>query len=137
MKRYFLWFLCFKEENIDEFYTGIFSPDGTKIALGGKMKDRKRWSKDDDDNHIMACPIKIFDLIESEVVAKLEGHAEEILCIKYALFKGEHHLVTSSQDGYIHQWKVDTDWSYVSASFNLQEFDRNGAYERRNYMHGF
>jgi WD40 repeat protein len=47
------------EDNIDEYYVGQFHPNGTKLAVGGKLKDRRLWSKEDDDNHIMACPIKV------------------------------------------------------------------------------
>ena len=48
-----------KEPNIDEFYVGRFTPDGEHIIVGGKLKDRKRWSHEDDDNHILACPLKV------------------------------------------------------------------------------
>lgn len=48
-----------KEENIEEFYCGQFSPTQELIAAGGKLKDRFRWSVQDEDNHILPCPLKV------------------------------------------------------------------------------
>lgn len=45
------------ETQIDEFYCGLFQEDN--IVAAGKLKDRYRWSEDDDDNHILPCPIKV------------------------------------------------------------------------------
>jgi WD40 repeat protein len=47
------------EENIDEFYVGTFSPNMKYIVTAGKSKDRKRWSKDEDDNFILPTSIKV------------------------------------------------------------------------------
>ena len=52
-----------QEENLDEFYVGRFTPDMTKIAVAGKLKDPKRWSEEDEDNHILPCPIKVIKLV--------------------------------------------------------------------------
>lgn len=79
--------------------------------VGGKLKDRNRWSEQDDDNHILPCPLKIFDVVKGKVVATLNGHEEEILCIKSLQFKNENYYITSSQDGYIIKWKVKDDWT--------------------------
>ncbi|KAJ3039586.1 hypothetical protein HDV00_012043 [Rhizophlyctis rosea] len=100
-----------KEDNLDEFYVGRFSPDMTRLAVAGKAKDPKRWSEEDEDNHILPCPIKIFDVITGEVITRLENHEEEILCIKAVTFKGDNYFVTTSQDGYINRWKMDESWS--------------------------
>ncbi|KAJ1952549.1 hypothetical protein EC988_003498, partial [Linderina pennispora] len=70
------------EPNIDEFFVGQFTPTGEYLVVGGKLKDRKRWSEADEDNHILPCPLKIFNVLTGEVVARLEGHAEEILSVK-------------------------------------------------------
>ncbi|RKP24764.1 hypothetical protein SYNPS1DRAFT_29485 [Syncephalis pseudoplumigaleata] len=48
-----------EESNIDEFYVGQFTPDQTRLVVAGKLKDRTRWSDADEDNHIMATPIKV------------------------------------------------------------------------------
>jgi len=29
------------------------------IIIAGKLKDRKKWSSEDDDNHILPCPLKV------------------------------------------------------------------------------
>jgi len=48
-----------EKENIDEYYCGCFLPDGRHIVVGGKYKNRKEWSLQDDDNHVMPCPLKV------------------------------------------------------------------------------
>lgn len=48
------------EKHIDEFYCGHFTSDmQDHIVTGGKLKDRHRWSAEDEDNHILPCPIKV------------------------------------------------------------------------------
>ncbi|KAJ2788627.1 hypothetical protein H4R20_007335, partial [Coemansia guatemalensis] len=98
------------EPNIDEFFVGQFTPSSEYLVVGGKLKDRKRWSEADEDNHILPCPLKIFNVLTGEVVARLEGHSEEILCIKSVVYKGENYFVTTSQDGYIRRWSMDSNW---------------------------
>lgn len=97
------------EKQIDEFFCGQFI--GEYIITGGKLKDRHRWSDEDNDNHILACPIKIFNIASTERVARLEGHAEEVLCIKTVSFRGENYLISTSQDGYIKKWHMDNTWT--------------------------
>ncbi len=65
---------------------------------------------------------KVFDLLTGEVIAQFHGHDEEVLCIKHAQYKGEHYLVSTSQDGYIIQWKVDSEWRYVFCNIALIQF---------------
>ncbi|KAI8989312.1 WD40-repeat-containing domain protein [Pilobolus umbonatus] len=97
------------ETQIDEFYCGKFVSDGL-LVTGGKLKDRYRWSAEDGDSHILPCPIKIFQLDDCKRVAKLEGHSEEILCIKALTFKGQNYYISTSQDGYIIKWHMADDW---------------------------
>jgi WD40 repeat protein len=99
-----------EEKQIDEFYCGQLLPGTGLLATGGKLKNRHRWSAEDNDNHILPCPIKIFDVFTGKRVAKLEGHTEEILCIKAVKFEGENYLISTSQDGYIIKWHMDKDW---------------------------
>lgn len=104
------------EEQIDEFFVGRFTPTMEHIIIAGKLKDRKKWSSEDDDNHILPCPLKIFDVVSGKVVSRLEGHAEEVLCIKNICYKGENYYVTTSQDGYIIKWKMKGDsWTELDS----------------------
>lgn len=98
------------EPNIDEFFVGQFTPSCSHLVIGGKLKDRKRWSEMDEDNHILACPIKVFDTLTGKVVTKWEGHEEEILCLKQVEFKEKQYWLSTSQDGYINRWEVESDW---------------------------
>jgi WD40 repeat protein len=45
------------ETQIDEFYCGAFKD--RFLLAGGKLKDRTKWSYEDDDCHILPCPIKV------------------------------------------------------------------------------
>jgi hypothetical protein len=54
---------------------------------------------------------QIFDVISGKVIARLEGHSEEVLCIKNITYKGEPYFLTTSQDGYIIKWKLQEDWT--------------------------
>ncbi|KAF9431009.1 hypothetical protein BGZ94_000476 [Podila epigama] len=86
------------EEHIDEFYVGTFTPDQTMLLVGGKRKDRNNWSEADEDNNILPCPLKIFDILSGKVVSQLQGHTEELLCVKMVQFKGENYYLSGSQD---------------------------------------
>ncbi|KAF8977181.1 hypothetical protein BGZ46_007582 [Entomortierella lignicola] len=99
-----------EEEHIDEFYVGTFVPDQTLILTGGKRKDRNNWSEADDDNNILPCPLKLFDILTGKVVVTLEGHTEELLCVKRVQFKGENYFLSGSQDGYLNKWHMESDW---------------------------
>jgi WD40 repeat protein len=109
------------EDNIDEFYVGWISNDNTLVTVGGKLKDRKRWSYDDDDNHILPCPLKIFDTVTGTVIARLEGHEEEILCIKAITFKHENYYLSTSQDGYIIRWHMNHDWKTLISKNRMDD----------------
>ncbi|ORX62961.1 WD40 repeat-like protein [Hesseltinella vesiculosa] len=97
------------EEQIEEYYCGLFK--GSYLVTGGKLKDRQRWSAEDEDNHILPCPIKTYDLVTQKVVSVLNGHAEEILCIKSVKFDGKNYYISTSQDGYIIKWSMEDDWT--------------------------
>jgi len=99
------------EEQIDEFFVGRFTPSMEHIVVAGKLKDRKKWSLEDDDNHILPCPLKVFDVVTGKVINRLEGHTEEVLCIKSLTFKNENYYITTSQDGYIIKWKMKNGWT--------------------------
>lgn len=44
------------------------------------------------------------------LVGKLEGHAEEILCIKAVKFNEENYYISTSEDGHIIKWRMADDW---------------------------
>ncbi|OMJ24091.1 putative WD repeat-containing protein [Smittium culicis] len=98
------------ELQIEEFYSGQFTPSGEHIIAAGKLKDRLKWSSVDDDNHIIPCPIKIFDVLTGECKTKLSGHTEEVICIKKVIYKNNNYLITTSQDGHIRKWPLSSDW---------------------------
>jgi WD40 repeat protein len=110
-----------EEDDIDEFFVGVFTPDGEHVAAAGKRKDRHRWSEDDYDNHILPCTVKIFNVLEGRVVTRLDGHEEEVLCIKKVQFKGDNYYITGSQDGYFIRWKMQDDWTTLDSSLRLTD----------------
>ncbi|CAG8545866.1 6096_t:CDS:2, partial [Ambispora leptoticha] len=109
------------ETQIDEFFVGKFTPDQTRLVVGGKLKDRMRWSIEDEDNHILPCPLKIFDVISGKVISRLDGHAEEILCVKSIMYKGTPYYITTSQDGYIIKWQMESDWTTLVSSKRMED----------------
>ncbi|KAI9323473.1 WD40-repeat-containing domain protein [Dichotomocladium elegans] len=110
------------EQHIDEFYCGKFASDTQElIVVGGKLKDRHRWSTEDEDNHILPCPIKIFHIEQNKVLSTLHGHEEEILCIKTLMFNGENYYISTSQDGYIIKWHMDSDWTTLIESTKMED----------------
>ncbi|CAO3655888.1 unnamed protein product [Mucor fragilis] len=108
------------EKHIDEFYCGTLTPNGL-VAVGGKSKDRYRWSADDADNHILPCAIKIFNVCENRVVARLKGHEEEILSIKKVVFMGQNYLISTSQDGSIRKWHMAEDWQTLITCTKMKD----------------
>ncbi|KAL9550086.1 hypothetical protein MBANPS3_004897 [Mucor bainieri] len=108
------------EKHIDEFYCGTLTPNGL-LAVGGKSKDRYRWSANDADNHILPCDIKIFNVCENKLVARLEGHEEEILSIKKVVFMEQNYLISTSQDGSIRKWHMAEDWQTLISSTKMKD----------------
>jgi len=100
-----------EEKEIEEFYVMSWSDDSKHLIAAGKLKSRAKWSEDDDDNHILPCPLKIFDVVTGKVIARLSGHNEEVFCIKKIHFKNENYLITCSEDGRIIKWLMNEDWS--------------------------
>jgi hypothetical protein len=48
-----------QETHIEEFYSAQFAPDGKKVIAAGKLKQREKWSEEDEDNEITPAPIKV------------------------------------------------------------------------------
>ncbi|KAF9156148.1 hypothetical protein BG015_007046 [Linnemannia schmuckeri] len=110
-----------KEDHIDEFYVGTFVPDQTLVLAGGKLKDRNNWSEADEDNNILPCPLKLFDILTGEVVCQLKGHTEELLCVKRVQFKGENYFLSGSQDGYLNKWHMESDWRSLKVMEQMED----------------
>eukprot|EP01117_Protostelium_nocturnum_P011269 TRINITY_DN4093_c0_g2_i4.p1 TRINITY_DN4093_c0_g2~~TRINITY_DN4093_c0_g2_i4.p1 ORF type:complete len:531 (-),score=175.47 TRINITY_DN4093_c0_g2_i4:719-2311(-) len=109
-----------KEKEIDEFFVMNWTDDGKHIIVGGKLKCRKMWSNTDEDNHILPCPIKIFNTESGEVVERLEGHQEEVLCLKRVVFKETNYLLSGSEEGFMIKWEMNEDYSKL---VNQEKFD--------------
>jgi len=45
--------------------------------VGGKRKDRNRWSVQDDDNHILPSDIKVFFLLQLEIKRRKKERKKE------------------------------------------------------------
>ncbi|KAJ3326298.1 hypothetical protein HDV06_000174 [Boothiomyces sp. JEL0866] len=114
-----------KEANIDEFYTGCWTFDSKNIIIGGKLKDRQRWSEPDDDNHILPCPLKVFQVVEGSVIQTFHGHFEEVLSTKLIEFKGNQYLLSTSQDGEPPEKKQLTD-GYTCMAFTTSFLPNTG-----------
>lgn len=112
----------FEEEEIEEHFVGTFLANDTLLAVGGKLKRRRQWSEEDDDNAILPCPIKIFEIATGKVVGRMEGHKEEILSIRTVLFDNTNYLLSTSQDGYIIRWKMTVDWYYLKSKDSMLRF---------------
>ncbi|PRP82326.1 hypothetical protein PROFUN_10230 [Planoprotostelium fungivorum] len=102
-----------KEKHIEEFFVLSWSEDGRFIIAGGKLKSRTSWSLQDEDCHILPCPLKVFNITSGEVVETLHGHEEEILCLKRIKFDGETFLISGSEDGRMIKWKMNRDYGLV------------------------
>ena len=56
---------------------------------------------------------KIYDLESGEVIARLHGHEEEVLCLKQLSYRGKNYLISTSQDGHIIKWCMSADWRHL------------------------
>lgn len=108
-----------EEKNIEEYYTLQFTPDDKKLFAAGKLKNRDVWDEDEDDNEILPCPIKLFDVVSGKVLVKLQGHEEEILDIKCVLFRNGNYLLSASQDGHLIKWHLSDDWAVCSKTVKI------------------
>ena len=66
----------------------------------------------------MPCPLKVFDVLTGKVLVQFHGHDEEILSIKHVQFEDCDYILTTGQDGFIIQWKINSEWT------NLIEFNK-------------
>eukprot|EP00127_Corallochytrium_limacisporum_P001264 Clim_evm34s47 gene=Clim_evmTU34s47 len=99
------------EKEIYDVYTARFTPDGTKVVCGGKRKSRARWSDDDEDNAILECPLKVFDVETGKVIDTLGGPTEEVLCVRLMKHGKQNIVLSCGQDGYVRKWPMSAQWA--------------------------
>jgi WD40 repeat protein len=109
------------EKNIDEYFVVRFTPDARCVYVAGKRKSRTRWDPRDDDNHVLPCHVKVFDVATGARVTQLVGHREEVLHIALVRCAGRNVALTGSQDGSIIAWEVSDDWRSVAQHKTLQD----------------
>ncbi len=97
------------ETRIECIFDVAFSPSGSHVITAGVLKDRHAWDQTDDDNAVVPSPIKVYNVVSGEVVARLEGHKEEILQLRLLHFKGSPYILSCSQDGYLWKWRMQDD----------------------------
>lgn len=117
-----------EEVDIDEFYVGVFSPEQKHLLVGGKRKDRRHWSINDNDNRILPCTIKVFDTLTGRVVLRLEAHSEEVLCIKRLYFRGVLYYISCGQDGCIWKWRLSEDHLRIVSRSKMADGSTNIAF---------
>lgn len=111
-----------EEPNIIDYYCVQFTPNSQYVLAGGKIKNRKHWSFNDNDNHILPCSVKLFDITTGNVVTTLSGPLEEVLSITCVTYKGENYVVCTSEDGHIWKWLMTSDWSAkISSGTKLKD----------------
>lgn len=106
-----------EEKEIEEFYCSQFIGNGKYVATCGKRKSRSTWSEEDQDNFCLPGKIKIFDIYSGKVLFRMDGHTEEILCLKSLWFQGSEYLLSCGEDGQIIKWKFEDDYSAFTKTF--------------------
>ncbi|EME31446.1 hypothetical protein Gasu2_10060 [Galdieria sulphuraria] len=89
------------DKELVEYLTCCFSPDSRYIIAAGVTRDRFSWNDEEDENSVVPGTIRIFDVTSGRVTARLEGHLEEIFCLK-VIKRGENfYLISCGEDGRI------------------------------------
>lgn len=113
-----------EEEEIDEFLTGAFLPNG-RFVVAGKRKLRHFWDEAAEDSKTLPGILKIFDLKTGQCIQRLgvhnitntteyvqEGHVDEILFLKpIRTRKSGNFIVSCGQDGRLCRWSFSDDWA--------------------------
>lgn len=102
-----------KEPNFEDLKIAFFSPSDDKIITGGKIKDKKQWNDKENDHQTIEAPIKIFDISTGNVILRLEGHTEEILCLRILNFKKNNYILSSSKDKKLIRWHLKQNFSIL------------------------
>lgn len=109
-----------EEENIDEFFTGAFLPNG-HFVTAGKRKHRYKWNEEREEAQNLPGLLKIFDLKTGNCIKKLglkdfsdtenRGHVDEILYLKPISTQKGNFIISCGQDGQICRWSFSKDWN--------------------------
>ena len=109
-----------EEENIDEFFTGAFLPNGYFVTAG-KRKQRHNWDVVREEAQNLPGLLKIFDLKTGNCIKKLglndfsdtknRGHVDEILYLKPISTRKGNFIISCGQDGQICRWSFSEDWN--------------------------
>ena len=108
------------DENIDEFFTGAFLPNGHFVAAG-KRKHRHKWDSVREEAQNLPGLLKIFDLKTGNLIKKLgpndfsdtenRGHVDEILYLKPISTSKGNFIISCGHDGQICRWSFSADWN--------------------------
>ena len=105
-----------EEEELDEFLTGAFLPNGHFVAAG-KRKLRHAWDEAVEDSRSLPGMLKIFDLKTGQCVKRLgqgslDSHIDEILYLKPVRTRqGGNFIISCGQDGRLCRWAFSEDWN--------------------------
>eukprot|EP00871_Galdieria_phlegrea_P001994 jgi/Galph1/2796/GphlegSOOS_G1461.1 len=89
------------ETEMTEYLTCCFSPNSRFIIGAGVTRDRFSWDENEDENSVIPGTIKIFDIVSGEVTCRLDGHLEEVFCMRIIERGGNYYLVSCGEDGRI------------------------------------
>lgn len=115
-----------EEENIDEFFTGAFLPNG-HFVTAGKRKHRHKWDTSRDEAQNLPGLLKIFDLKNGNCIERLGlkdfppvtggndfdcggHHVDEILYLKPISTRKGNFIISCGQDGKLCRWSFSEDW---------------------------
>ncbi|GJQ10268.1 hypothetical protein GpartN1_g2059.t1 [Galdieria partita] len=89
------------DKELIEYLTCCFSPDSRYIIAAGVTRDRFSWNDEEDENSVIPGAIRIFDVTNGRVTARLEGHQEEVFCLKVVKREENFYLISCGEDGRI------------------------------------
>lgn len=117
-----------EEENIDEFFTGAFLPNG-HFVTAGKRRHRHKWDATREEAQNLPGLLKIFDLKTGKCIKKLgledfsdtrnRGHVDEILYLKPISTRRGNFIISCGQDGQICRWTFSEDWNEFSEQVEI------------------
>ncbi|KAK4524062.1 hypothetical protein GAYE_SCF01G1961 [Galdieria yellowstonensis] len=89
------------DKELIEYLTCCFSPDSRYVIAAGVTRDRFSWNDEENENSVIPGTIRIFDVTSGKVTARLEGHLEEVFCVRIVKRDSHFYLVSCGEDGRI------------------------------------